>query len=304
WSSSGSFAATRTTIRARTLFRASTDESRALPRMASDPARRPTNDLAATTARLATRRPMKTRRTRAVSGRPSGRESGMGCKLVREACLVNGSEQRALQISGLRDVEELRVIPAGAALREQLEPPAGAARQMQRERAVVGEQVERRAGPGVSGDEPAVLALVEERAGLLARPRRGEILHSVLHHLHDLRYLAGGERHLERQTLVPANRDVVAEQDAGGREGGSDARDHVVPPLLDSRRQELRHDVRTVAIHHQRRQAVSLGVYHAERRGGQTRASPGGGGDALAPPPRVDRLAAAREQPQPDLGPG
>src|SRR3989440_645051 len=128
WSSSGSFAATRTTIRARTLFRASTDESRALPRMASDPARRPTNDLAATTARLATRRPMKTRRTRAVSGRPSGRESGMGCKLVREACLVNGSEQRALQISGLRDVEELRVIPAGAALREQLEPPAGVAR--------------------------------------------------------------------------------------------------------------------------------------------------------------------------------
>src|SRR5438445_9630908 len=89
--------------------------------MASDPERRPTNDLAATIARLAIRRPMKTRRTRAVAGRPSGRESGMGCKLVSEACLVNGSEQSALEIPGLRDVEELQVIPAGAGERERSE---------------------------------------------------------------------------------------------------------------------------------------------------------------------------------------
>src|SRR5438552_10145949 len=86
--------------------------------MASDPARRPTNDLAATTARLATSRPMKTRRTRAVAGRPSGRGSGMECKLVREARLVNRSEQGALQVSCLRDVEDLRVIPAGAGERD------------------------------------------------------------------------------------------------------------------------------------------------------------------------------------------
>src|SRR5437879_2636960 len=418
WSSSGSFAATRTTIRARRLFRTSTDESRALPRMARDPERRPTNDLAATIARLAIRRPMKTRRTRAVAGRPSGRESGMGCKLVSEACLVNGSEQSALEIPGLRDVEELRVIPAGAGEREQLEPPAGvvrgihqhvpehrpadvvgarageqhatgceqthgakidllvtgeragdallrlrerrrveddrvealvppfqlaqqiehvrllpgdvgeaverrvlrspgqrlparidrghrrgAARQVQRERAVIGEQVERRAGPGVRGDEAAVLTLVEECPRLLTRMRRGEVAHTVLLDLHRFGHAAECRHHLERQPLVPPDRDVVAEQNAGGGERGSDPRDDVVPSLLDPRRQQLRDDVRAVPIHHQGRQAVCFGVHHTVRRGREPGAPAGGGGDALAPPRRVDRLAAAREQPQANLGP-
>src|SRR5436305_7586144 len=129
-SSSGAFAATRTTIRARTLFSASTDESRAVPRMASEPARRPTKNLAATTIRLATRRPMKTRRTRAVSGRPSGRESGMGCKLVRRAGLVNGPQQHPLQVPRLGDVDKLGVISSGARERDQLEPPAGVPRRV------------------------------------------------------------------------------------------------------------------------------------------------------------------------------
>src|SRR5437899_2908996 len=118
--------ANSTPVKTPTVMSASTDESRALPRMASDPDFKPTKDLAPTTIRLATRRPRNTRRTRAVSGRPSppGRASGMGCKLVSGAVLVNGPEQHSLEIPGLRDVEELGVVPPGAREREQLEPPS------------------------------------------------------------------------------------------------------------------------------------------------------------------------------------
>src|SRR2546422_8096054 len=59
WSSSGSFAATRTTIRASTLLSASTHESTAPPSTAREPDESPTASLTPTTARLATRRPIR-----------------------------------------------------------------------------------------------------------------------------------------------------------------------------------------------------------------------------------------------------
>src|SRR2546426_6826101 len=55
WSSSGSFAATRTTIRASTLLSASTHESTAPPSTAREPDESPTASLTPTTARLAAR---------------------------------------------------------------------------------------------------------------------------------------------------------------------------------------------------------------------------------------------------------
>ena len=50
---------------------------------------------------------------------------------------------------------------------------------MQRERAVIAEAVERAAAGDLAGEAP-ILALIEERAGLLPAPGRGEVSHPVL----------------------------------------------------------------------------------------------------------------------------
>src|SRR5207247_730058 len=107
--------------------------------------------------------------------------------------------------------------------------------------------------------------------------------------------------HFERQRFMAPDRRVVAEQYALGRERRADSRDDVVPGLLEPGREQLGDDVRSVAVHDQRRQPIAFGVDHAVRRSGN--AGPPGQrrGDPLAPPAGVDRLAPARQQPQPDL---
>src|SRR5205823_12085365 len=67
-------------------------------------------------------------------------------------------------------------------------------------------------------------------------------------------------------------------------------------------RQQLRDDPRSVAVDDERGQAVRFGVHHAPRARVDAVAAPGGRGNALRPPRRIDGLFAAGEQPQPDLG--
>src|SRR3989442_14121182 len=85
----------------------------------------PTNSLLPRTARLAMRTPVRTRRTRMWRSRASGRGSGMGCKLVNPCpqvnTLVGCPQQGPLQVSRLRHVQELGVIPAGSRPCEELQ---------------------------------------------------------------------------------------------------------------------------------------------------------------------------------------
>ena len=149
--------------------------------------------------------------------------------------------------------------------------------------------------------QDAVLALVEEGPGLLARTRCGEVPNARLLQGHRVRHGAAGGQHFERQPLVAPHRGVVAEQDPLGREGGADTVKHVRSHVLEAGREQLRHDIGPVAIHHEGRQAVAFAVDHAERGGRDAGAPPGRRGDPVGPPGRVDRLAPSGEQAQPDF---
>ena len=91
----------------------------------------------------------------------------------------------------------------------------GAAREMQRERAVIAEAVER-ASACEFADEHAILALVEKRAGLLAAPRRGEKADAVLVDLDLVGDVAAEQLDADGQLFLRAQRDVVARENAGG----------------------------------------------------------------------------------------
>ncbi len=168
---------------------------------------------------------------------------------------------------------------------------------MQCERPVVGEQVERPpAGRGVRRHERAVLALVEEGAGLLPRPGRGEVTNVVFRDLHRLGNRAERRDDLEGQPLVPPNARVVAEQEALRRERAPDPGHHIVSHPLETGREQLGDYVRSVAIHDKRGQPVPLGVHRAPG-GGWNRGAPGGRRpDPAAPPRRVHGLPPAGEQ--------
>jgi hypothetical protein len=99
-------------------------------------------------------------------------------------------------------------------------------RQVQCKRAMVGEAVE-----GLSvlhrelpGADP-VGALIEKGAGLLPGPGRGEVPDRALPDLDLLGDGAERRLHGKRQSLAPANRSVVAEQDSRRIEHGRAAPD-------------------------------------------------------------------------------
>jgi len=54
-----------------------------------------------------------------------GSRHGQDCKVVRDSGLVNGPQQGALQVARLRNVDQLRVVPARPRDGEQLEAPPG-----------------------------------------------------------------------------------------------------------------------------------------------------------------------------------
>ena len=91
------------------------------------------------------------------------------------------------------------------------------AREMQRERAVIREAVERAAARDAAG-EHAILSLVEECAGLLSVPRSGEVAHAVLHDFDLARHIAGEELGGAGESFLGAHGGVVAREDALGCE--------------------------------------------------------------------------------------
>src|SRR2546423_3903401 len=118
WSSSGSFAATRTTIRASTLLSASTHESTAPPEHREGAGREPHRELDSDD------RQVGGEETDKDSADQGGRRHGQDCKVVRDSGLVNGPEEGTLQVAGLRYVHQLRVVPAGPGDGEKLEATA------------------------------------------------------------------------------------------------------------------------------------------------------------------------------------
>ena len=123
------------------------------------------------------------------------------------------------------------------------------AREMQRKRAVVREEIERSpAWPRVLSHQNPVFALIEEGTRLLSGPRRGEVFHTILHNLDNLGNLPMGEQNLRRQALVAPYPGVVAEQDAFGSERRRYSREHVRSRGLQPRREQLRDDPRSVLV--------------------------------------------------------
>src|SRR6267154_5854849 len=122
---------------ARPLLRASTAESSAAPRIASELARTAITAFTPTMARLARSRASRTPRTSALRSRAGGGAGAMECKVVRRAGFVNrlrrgpeprgepleldGAEQGPFQVARLRNVDDLGMVPARPAPAEQLE---------------------------------------------------------------------------------------------------------------------------------------------------------------------------------------
>src|SRR3989442_687351 len=295
--------------------------ARALPNTARDPDATPTASLAPTTTRLAARRPNSTRRTRADAGggeQPHRAEVDLLVARERAWDALLGLRERgwvehdsveplvpalelAQQVEGVglapRDVRESVERGVLASPRQRIgarihgDHLARAARQVQREGPVVGEEVEGTAGAALLGHEHAVLALVEERARLLAGVGRGEVADSVLLDGERVGHAAERRDHFERQRFMAPDRRVVAEQDALGCERPADARYDVFAGLLEPGGEQLGDDVRPVAVHDQRRQPVAFGVDHAVRRGGEARPPGLPPRDPPRPPPRRDRLS-------------
>src|SRR6266511_4577274 len=114
------------------------------------------------------------------------------------------------------------------------------AREMQRERAMVREEIEgTTARARVPSDQRAVLALIEERACFLSRPRRRQVLQTVLDNLHNLGHLAEGQQNLGRQALVAPYPSIVAEQDTLGSERRRYSGEHVRARGLDRKSTRL-----------------------------------------------------------------
>ena len=172
----------------------------------------------------------------------------------------------------------------------------GAAREVERERAVIAEAVERAAARHAS-DERAVLALVEERAGLLSVPRCGEVAHAVLVDL-DLvghRSRAAARRSVSSPSFRRSGTSLRARMPSGCDELDQRADDVVAEPL-ETGAHELDDEPSVVAVDDERRDAVAFAVHEAACGGVvRERAPPSDGARERAVPPRgVDRARPDR----------
>ena len=171
---------------------------------------------------------------------------------------------------------------------------------------MIAEQVERT--PLRDGTrEDAILALVEERAGLLPGVRCGEVTHAVLPYLDLARERRRrAARRAAREPFARPHRRIVAGEDPLGAGERRDGIRDLVTERLESGREQLHDDPAVEAIGDQRRKAVALAVHEAVRVGFLRRRGSRlaiGAGDPRVPPALADRrVGVAVEQPKRDLG--
>src|SRR5438876_407136 len=123
-----------------------------------------------------------------------------------------------LDEADVRESVELRVIAgAGQCLGRAVDGEnfVRLACEMKRERSVIAEAVESSAACELS-DSTTILPLVQERAGLLAGPRRGEKLHAVLLDGYLPRHLSVQDLSVALESFFRAKRDVIARENAIG----------------------------------------------------------------------------------------
>jgi hypothetical protein len=184
---------------------------------------------------------------------------------------------------------------------------AGALRErLQREPAEVGVAVEHIGARAQRAHAAVVLALIQERARLLAVLRVDGQRHAVLEEAHLLDLVAAHDARGGREALARAHAAGGHGVDGAGREQGDErVEDHVLQALHAQRRDLHRDDV-TVDVDVQAGEAVALGVHQPIRGGGGGRqAEPGaqglGGGQALREERRVDGHRVARQHTHGDL---
>src|SRR2546423_8037486 len=176
---------------------------------------------------------------------------------------------------------------------------------MQGERPVIAEAIQR-SSPRDRAHEMPVLALIEERAGLLTRPRCRKKLYSVFVHL-DLSWDVAVEHYcLPRQSLLRAQRYVVARKNPGRFDERAQRRKDFFPEALQSSAHELDDEPLVVPIADERRTAVGFSVHDPQRVGVILQRNPPGYGrrDALVPPSLLDHsIGIAIQQAQRDFVP-
>jgi len=106
-------------------------------------------------------------------------------------------------------------------------------RQVQGERSMVAEAIERATARDCAHEVP-VLALVEERAGLLARPGRGEEFHAVLVHLDLARDVTVQDNGLARQAFLRSQWHIVPRQDPRRLDERAQRGEDLFPETLES----------------------------------------------------------------------
>ena len=166
-------------------------------------------------------------------------------------------------------------------------------RQRQREAAVVAERVEQPA-VRIAQRRLAVLALIEEQAGLLAAAQVDLVADAPFADRHALGHRAGDHGHLRLEPFERADLGVVAHQDAGRTQPLAEHGDDLGQQALGRLRQRLHHEVVAVAVDDQRRQQVAFAVHE---RGRRSRRCPATRGTRIAWSRRARRKSGATAAP-------
>ena len=180
--------------------------------------------------------------------------------------------------------------------------PVQRRRQRQREAAVVAERVEQ-AAVRVAQRRLAVLALIEEQAGLLAAAQVDLVADAPFADRHPLGHGAGDDGHVRLEPFERADLGVVARQDPGRTQPLAEHGDDLRQQAIGRLGQGLHHEVVAVAVDDQRRQQIAFAVDDAVGGGvdAQRLAEPDRLVEAGAQEVRRGRGAAGGEQPQRDL---
>jgi hypothetical protein len=174
--------------------------------------------------------------------------------------------------------------------------------EVQGKRAVIAETVEC-APPRDLSHEHAVLALIEECAGLLTGPRCGEVAHSVLHDLDLVRHGPVEEYGFAREPFARAERRIVPRQYPFGTRQLDQCLYDDLAECLESGAHELDHEPAVIPVDHQRRQPIAFSVYEAigVRDVGQVAPTLDGHAELGAPPTGAYRGGAGIEPAERDF---
>ena len=132
-----------------------------------------------------------------------------------------------------------------------------ALRQVKRERSMIAEAVEG-ASAGDAADELAILALVEERAGLLAPPWCREVANGAFMYLDLVGDGAVQQLDVGAQSLLGAEGNIIASEDAFRCELSAQRFDDVRAELLESGAHELYDEPSVIAVDDERGEQVAL----------------------------------------------